>query len=101
MNYLNLDIIKKQLRMDASFTDDDDLLTLYGDSVEAFVEQHLNCALDDITAENSGELPKNIINAMLLLVDYLYDHSGSGDRDIEIPNSMWILLAPWKKYSIA
>ena len=99
MNYLDLDIIKKQLRMDASFTDDDDILNVYGDSAEEFTEQHLNCALDDIAAENSGSLPKNLINAMLMLVDYMYDNSGSGESR-DLPNAFWILCKPWQKYSI-
>ena len=54
MNYLDLNIIKKQCRIDADFTEDDELLSLYGDSAEDFLSQHLNCALDDIAAENGG-----------------------------------------------
>lgn len=100
MNYLDIDIIKKQCRIDADFTEDDELLSLYGDSAEDFLSQHLNCALDDICAENGGELPKNLINAMLIYVDYLYDNSGSGENR-EVPNAFWILAAPFKKYTIA
>ena len=100
MQYIDLQEIKYQLRMDPSFTADDELLQIYGDAAEEFVEQHLNCALDDICAENSGELPKNIRAAMLMMVDYLYDHSGSGDRDIEIPNAFWILLKTQQKYAV-
>lgn len=99
MNYLTLEDIHRQLRLEPDFTEDDELLEIYGDSAENFIEQHLNRALDDIAAENGGELPKNVINSMLMFVDYMYDNSGSGDVK-EIPNSIWILLTPLKKYTI-
>ena len=99
MNYLTLEDIHRQLRLEPDFQEDDAILTIYGDSAEDFISQHLNRPLDDITAENGGELPRNIYNAMLMFVDYMYDNSGSGDVK-EIPNSIWILLTPWKKYTI-
>ena len=100
MQYLTLELIKQQCRIDADYTLDDTILELYGDSAEDFLSQHLNCALDDISAENSGELPKNLINAMLIYVDYLYGASGSGE-DKDVPRAFFILVAPWKKYTIA
>lgn len=99
MRYLTLEDIKQQLRMDLGFTDDDALLETYGDAAEDFVEQHLNRALDDICADNSGELPKNIKAALLMLVDYLYDHSGGGQNE-DIPNAFWILMKTKQKYAV-
>ena len=100
MNYLDLNLIKKQCRIEEDFTEDDELLEMYGDSAEQFLEAHLNCALDDIAAENSGSLPVSLINAMLMYVDYMYDDSGSGDSR-EMPKAYWVLAAPWKNYTIA
>lgn len=100
MNYLSLDLIKKQCRIDSNFNDDDEILSLYGDSAEDFLSQHLNCQLDDIAAENSGQLPRNLISAMLLYVDYLYNESGSA-QNYDLPQAYWILVNPYKTYSIA
>lgn len=100
MNYLTIEEIHQQLRMDPSIsTEDDQLLTGIGDGAENFLENHLDRALDDIAAENGGELPSALKQALLLMVDYLYDNSGSGENR-EIPNSFWILVTPWKKYTI-
>lgn len=100
MNYITLEQIKAQLRIDELFADDDALLEGLGDAAESFLEAHLNCPLDDITAENSGELPKALVQALLMYVSYLYDNDGSGETR-EIPNAFWILCNPWKTYSIA
>lgn len=100
MNYLNLTDIKQNCRLDATFTEDDNLLEILGNSAEAFLEAHLNCALDDICAENGGELPQNLYFALLMLVSYTYDNDGSGKME-DMPRSFYVLVAPYKKYSIA
>ena len=100
MNYITLEDIHKQLRLEPDFTEDDELLNIYGDSAESFLEAHLNCALDDIAAENSGQLPTALKQALLMLVDYSYDNSGSGKSE-DIPSAFWILTNPYKVYSIA
>lgn len=100
MQYITLAQIKQQLRIDSLFADDDVLLTGLGDSAESFLQAHLNVALDDVVAENSGELPKSLERALLMLVSYLYDNDGSGETR-EIPNSFWILCKPWQNYTIA
>ena len=79
MTYLTLEDIKYQLRIDADFTEDDTLLETLGDAAENFLESHLNCALDDIVAENSGEFPKALYQALLIFVSYSYDNDGSGE----------------------
>ena len=100
MNYITLDQIKKQLRIEPYFTEDDELLTLYGESAEEHLAAHLNCSLDDIAAENSGELPKSLVNALLIYVDFMYDNTGSGENRA-IPQAYWILTNPWKTYALA
>ena len=100
MNYLNLDIIKKQLRIEEDFDEDDTLLESIGDGAESFLEAHLNESLDNIAADNGGDLPYALFTTLLLLVSYLYDNDGSGDNK-EVPNAFFILAAPFKKYAIA
>ena len=100
MKYLTIEDIKRQCRIDSDFTEDDELLEIYGDSAETFLESHLNIALDDIVAQNSGELPKALYQVLLILVDYSYDNSGSGENR-ELPQALWILCKPWQVYTIA
>lgn len=99
MNYLTIELIKKQLRLEDDFTEDNTLLEALGEAAEDYVQSHLNMQLDEIAADNSGELPKAINQAMLILVSYFYDNDGSGDNK-EIPNAFYMLLAPYKKYAV-
>jgi len=100
MNYLSLEDIKRQCRIDASWTEDDDLLEGLGDAAESFTEAHLNNSLEEITAQNSGELPSSIYRAMLLLVSYYYDNDGSGDQR-PLPQAYFIMVKPWQKYTFS
>ena len=100
MNYLTLADIHNQVIIEDNFTEDDHLLEIMGDAAENFLEGHLNQALDDITADNGGELPKNLYLALLMLVDYFYDARGSGDNH-DIPPAFYVLCKPWMTYTIA
>lgn len=99
MNYLNLTDIKQQCRLDADFTEDDNLLEILGDSAEAYLANYLDADLDDIAAQNGGELPKNLYHAMLMLVSYSYDMDGSGKME-NIPQAFYTLAIPYKNYSV-
>jgi len=100
MNYLTLETIKQQLRIDSSFANDDSLLEALGNSAEDFLQAHLNNALDDIAADNSGSLPDALMQALKIMVDYLYDESGSGESR-DVPQAFWILSKPYQNYTIA
>lgn len=100
MNYLTLQMIKKQCRIDDTFTEDDILLESIGDGAEAFLADFLDTPLDDIAAENAGELPKSLYMALLILSSYMYDNDGSGDNH-EIPQAFFVLTQLYKKYSVA
>lgn len=100
MNYLTLEELKRQCIIEADFTEDDELLEALGDAAEDFVQAHINCMLDDVTAENGGTLPNSLRQALLIIVDYLYDNRGSGDNH-EIPPAFYVLCKPWMTYTIA
>lgn len=100
MKYITVEEIKRQCRIDEFFSLDDALFEDLGESAESFLEQHLNCALDDITAENSGEFPRSLKQALLIFVSYLYDNDGSGENR-EIPQAFWVLCKPYQNYTIA
>ena len=99
MTYLTLDDIKRQCIIEESFTEDDDLLEALGDAAEDFVQSHINQQLDDVAADNAGDLPKSLKQAMLIMCDYLYDNRGSGDNH-EIPDAFYVLCKPYMHYTI-
>lgn len=100
MKYLNLDIIKKHVKVDSWYHDDDTYLTQLGDVAEQMIAHHLDDKLDIIAADNDNELPMPIIQGMLLLVANLYmTREGIAFAQAhEIPYTMQYLLAPYKQY---
>lgn len=100
MNYLTLEDIKQQLRINELYAEDDTLLEGLGDAAESYLSDYLDTNLDVIAAQNSGELPQSLYRAMLILVSYLYDNDGSGETR-EIPKAFYMLTCLYKKYPIA
>lgn len=92
MKYLTLEEIKKQCTIDPQFDEDNEFLTMLGDSAEDMAEKLVNCSLDELTAEN-GELPPTIRHALRMLVDYFYSvNRGSSENTPDIPNAVNIML---------
>lgn len=73
MDYLTLDQIKQQLRIEADFTLEDDLLTKYGESAETTIYNFCQRSYGDFVNEY-GAIPVPIIHAALLLVTSSYEH---------------------------
>lgn len=74
MEYLLLSEIKKHLVIEHN--EDDALLRMYGDAVEAFMPKMLGQPLDHYT-DDAGNLPADIKAAMLICVADLYAHRES------------------------
>ena len=73
MKWLTLEQIKHQLRIEPDFTQEDDMLELYGESAEETILQWCNRTFDDII-EKYESVPKPIVHASLLLVGTSYQH---------------------------
>ena len=73
MKWLELDDIKRQLRIELDYTDEDQELTDYGNSAEDTVLNICNRTYDDFI-DNYGEIPQPIREASLLLVCASYEH---------------------------
>ena len=98
MEYLTLPEIKKQCNIDPQFTEDDEFLTLLGESAEDMVAQLLDNSLDEVTAMN-GDLPPSVRHAMRMLVDYMYSQNrGSSGESIDIPNAIYTILKLYRSY---
>ena len=73
MKWLTLQQIKHQLRIEPDFTQEDDMLELYGESAEETILQWCNRTFDDII-EKYESVPKPIVHASLLLVGTSYQY---------------------------
>jgi hypothetical protein len=73
MKWLTLSEIKQQLRIEPDFTDDDALLTRYGNSAEATVLNITGRTYDDFICDY-GEIPADIWEATVLLVTLSYEN---------------------------
>ena len=100
MKYLNINILKKHLNVDACFHDDDEYISQLGDVAEQMVDEHINNNLSAIVEEN-GSLPMPLKQAMMLLVGNLYQNREgvAFANAVEIPHSYSYLLFPYKNYS--
>ena len=77
MKWLTLQEIKQQLRIEADYTDEDALLTRYGNSAEAVVLNITGRTFDELKAMNptgEDEIPADIWEATVLLVTASYEH---------------------------
>lgn len=98
MEFLNLQIIKKHLNIDDSFTDDDILLELYGCAAEKAIENTLDLDIHEIMQD--GELPQPVYIAMCMLVANLYmsRESIAPTTFVKVPDTISLLLDPYKSY---
>ena len=77
MKWLTLPEIKQQLRIEADYTDEDALLTRYGNSAEAVVLNITGRTYDELKAMNPAgedEIPADIWEATVLMVTMSYEH---------------------------
>lgn len=99
MKYLTLEEIKAQCTIDPQFDEDNEFLTMLGDSAEDMTEQLLDCSLDELVAEK-GELPSTIRHALRMLVDYFYSvNRGSSENTPDIPNAVILMLKLYRQYN--
>ena len=99
MNYLTLEELKKQLIIEADFTEDDAYIASLGNVAEQMVNDHLNGLLNEVVADNNNEIPATLKHAMLMIADYLYDYRGSGDERT-VPDAYFVLCKPYINYYI-
>ena len=77
MKWLTLTEIKQQLRIEPDYTDEDALLTRYGNSAEAVVLNITGRTFEELKAMNpTGEdtIPDDIWEATVMMVTMSYEH---------------------------
>ena len=75
MKWLTLTRIKAQCRIEQDFTEEDELLELYGESAEDAILELLNRSYTDLY-EVYGHIPAPVVHSSLMLVDSLYQFRG-------------------------
>lgn len=98
MKWLTLTRIKQQLRIEADFTEEDDLLEMYGESAEEVLLNYLNRSFDDVM-EVYGRMPAPLTHAALMLVDtsYQYRSPVSTQSMSLVPYTFDILVKPYMR----
>lgn len=86
--------------MDESFHDDDSYIEALGDIVEEVTEKHIDMSLKKLTADNNGEIPTPLKQAMLLLLGTYYSNreNVAFASSAEIPLSYSYLLSLYQNY---
>lgn len=100
MKYLDLNLIKKHLNMNADYTAEDDYLTMLGGAVEEVVEKHIDDDLETLAKNNNDQLPLPLVQACLLLLGTYYSNreNVAFTTTNEVPTSFTYLLDLYKNY---
>lgn len=98
MKWLNLNLIKAQIRMEPDFTLEDDLLTMYGESAEKTVLDVIQRDYTEVI-ETWGETPKPLVHASLLLVAQSYQNreTVSMQNMYTVPYAFDMMVKPYMK----
>lgn len=78
MKWLTLQRIKQQLRIEQDFTEEDELLEMYGESAEEQVLGDIDRSYEELM-EKYGKIPSDLLHATLLLVDQSYRQRSAAD----------------------
>ena len=98
--FVTLDIAKKHLNIDKSFTDDDAYILSLVKVAEDAVAKNCNKALQEMMV--GGELPPSIIHSILLLVGNLYNNREATTYSTisEVPYGFKYLVNLNRKFSV-
>ena len=98
MKWLTLEKIKAQLRIDPSFTLEDEILTMYGESAEDSVLDIIRRSYTEVM-EKYGTVPTPLVHASLMLVDLSYKERGpvSSQNLYQVPYAVDFKLKPYMK----
>lgn len=100
MAYITLDLAKKHLNLEDTFTEDDEYILGLISVSEAAVEKHVNRDLETLAEENGGCFPSPILQAMLLMIEHLYQNRGVvGTHTDNLTRSYDYLIDLYRNYN--
>lgn len=98
MAAVSLALFKKHVRAD-DFADDDVYLEHLLEAAEQSVVTSTNRSIDELTADNAGELPAALQQAVMMLAAHWYNQreSVAGVQMHQVPDSLQALVRPYCK----
>ena len=98
LKWLTLERIKQQCRIEPEFTDEDAILTEYGESAEETLLNYLNRSYEDIMSVY-GRIPAPLRQASLMLVDtsYQYRSPVSTQNMSLVPYTFDLMVKPYMR----
>lgn len=98
--YISLDLAKKHLNIEDTFTEDDEYILGLISVSENAVEMHCNRDLETVAEENGGCLPSPLLQAMLIMIENLYQNRGVvGTHTTALPRSYDYLIDLYRNYN--
>ena len=98
--YIPLELAKKHLNIESSYTEDDEYILMLIDAAEQAVRVHVNDDLDTLAENNGGCIPTPILQAMLLMIGNLYQNREIvGTKTQAIPFAYQYLIDLYRNYN--
>lgn len=98
--YIPLELAKKHLNLENSWTEDDEYILGLVGVTEETVRRHVNEDLDSIAEKNGGCIPTPLFQAMLLLLGQLYQNREIvGTKNQALPFNYQYLIDLYRNYN--
>jgi hypothetical protein len=98
--YIPLDLAKKHLNLESSYTEDDEYILMLIDAAEQAVRVHVNEDLESIAEKNGGCIPTPLFQAMLLQLGNLYQNREIvGTKTTALPFAYQYLIDLYRNYN--
>ena len=111
MQFITLNELKDQLRIEHDYTDEDTLLTTDGNAAEAALLRACNRTAEDLLAtfgttdQTTGDVlpPPDFVLACLMLGKHLYEHRGPDDtvQQVQVPYSIDLMIKQFMRLTSA
>lgn len=99
--YIDLDLAKKHLNLESSFTEDDEYILGLIDVAEHAVAAHANEKLENLAEQNEGCIPTPLLQAALLMIGNLYQNREVvAAKTNRLPFNYQYLIDLYRNYSI-
>ncbi len=97
--YIELDYAKKHLNIEPDFTEDDEYILGLIDMAEQAVRVHVNEDFAVLAEQNGGCLPAPLLQAMLLMIGYMYQNREPlGTKNLALPFNYQYLIDLYRNY---
>lgn len=99
MAFVDFDLFRAHVRAD-DFEGDEAVLRHYLAAAEESVLRAVNRPLEELAEMNAGEVPRGIVQAVLMTGAYYYDpREAAGIAMTEVPMGASALISQWRRLS--